>query len=267
MGDKEARRWAVVAFLAVTLLPRSAEAHAPMGVAGLGKAVALVIGIGALSLSIVLGALSWATVLKPPKSAGWVFGRGFLGISAVIAFAVGGLGLAMGLELWLGPTSGVALGIVATLVMAFMATEFVIAGVLYLRSNAQPVLKKILAIGSFAFGVVFGLGALVIVVAGLIDLATPGPKLSVEVRGYQKGCADGDGSDCNMLGLRYRAGEGGLPRDPAKAAEAFQRSCDLGTPIGCRNLAGMYRKGQGVPKSEARAAELDERREALEDGS
>ncbi len=112
-------------------------AHGAMGLQGMGEAELLAIGIAALVLSAVLGALSWLTVLRPPSQVGWIFGRGFLGMSAIVAFAIGGLGVSIGLELWLQHTPDWVLVLLLTLVTLFLAIEFFVAATLYRRSNAQ----------------------------------------------------------------------------------------------------------------------------------
>lgn len=71
------------------------------------------------------------TALRPPKSVGWVFGRGFLGVSAVIAFAIAIMGVGIGSELWLEHAAPALLGVLAVGVPGFLATEFFIGGTLY----------------------------------------------------------------------------------------------------------------------------------------
>jgi hypothetical protein len=84
------------------------------------------------------------------------------------------------------------------------------------------------------------------------------------VREYEKGCAKGNGSDCNMLGLRRQHGARGIPPDPKGAEAAFKKACDLGAAIGCTNVASMYSKGGGVPKDEALAKQYWDRSSELE---
>jgi len=245
------------------LLATPASANSATGLKGLADAAALAIGIAALALSAVLGTLSWVTVLRPPSGVGGIFGRGFLGVSAVIAFAIGGLGVALGLELWFARTPGWVLVLLGVLVMAFLAIEFLIAATLYRRSGARrpSVLAKLLAAASYALAALSVLGAGLVVLVGLISALDDGP--SSQVRRYQTGCEAGDGSDCNMLGLRYQTGDPGLPKNPTRAATAFRKSCDLGTATGCKNLAALYRSGDGVPIDLELAEKYERRYEAL----
>lgn len=225
------------------------------GLEGPGDAFALIIGVACLLLSAVLGAMSWTTALRPPTAVGWIFGRGFLAISAIVAFGIGGLFFAMSLELWVRRTPDWVVVLVFVLIAAFLAIEFVIAGVLYRRSNAhRPSLSaKLLAIASFGIGGVFSLGTLLLLSLFAFTAFVPedekGP--TSQVRGYQRGCEERSASDCNMLGLRYQTGDRGLPKDPEKALRTFEKACELGASIGCRNAAAMCSEGNGIPKDPA----------------
>lgn len=53
---------------------------------------------------------------------------------------------------------------------------------------------------------------------------------------YDKGCTAGSSDACSALGMLYHSGRGGAPQDPAKAAAALQRSCDLGDRIACHQV-------------------------------
>lgn len=52
---------------------------------------------------------------------------------------------------------------------------------------------------------------------------------------------------CVNLGILYQSGEG-MPRDEAKAAELFDKACDDGHAIGCSNAGSAYMGGRGVRK-------------------
>lgn len=60
-----------------------------------------------------------------------------------------------------------------------------------------------------------------------------------------RGCAAKEADACFKLGTSHRRGFGGLP-DYKKAAEAFRKSCTLGSGAGCASLAYLYNYGRGV---------------------
>ncbi len=252
---------ALLGFVLATLPAAPAYADG-MGLKGLGEFLWLAIGVVALALGALLGALSWFKVFRPPQTTAGVLGRGFVGVSAVVAFSIGVIGVVVGFDLetpW-------ALGALAVMVV-FMAAEFYIAAILYFRVHRArgSGMARFLAFASCAIGGLFVLGALLIGGVGLLTALDPDPAgPNGEVRGYQKGCAANDGSDCNMLGLRYEYGEGGLKRDATRAAESFRKACDLGTAIGCRNLADLYDDGKGVPRNAKLAKQYRDRYKELE---
>ncbi len=255
-------------FFSLLLVSEAAHANSAMGLKGIGEAIALMIGICALVLSALLGAAAWVSALKPPSAVGWIFGRGFLGVSAVIAFAIGGFFTAIGMSLWFRKGTPVFLLVVGVLALVFMAVEFFIAGTLYRRAGRRGTSKLAtpFAFVSHVVAVVLAVAACVLLVSGAsahLFPAPPGP--SPDVRRYKKGCDENRGSDCNMLGLRHQSGGAG-PRDPARAAVLFRKSCDLGTPIGCSNLSKLYSKGDGVPRDETLAKEYADRFDELRRG-
>lgn len=67
-------------------------------------------------------------------------------------------------------------------------------------------------------------------------------------------CAKGFPNGCYNLGVRYRVGDGPLKVDLARAAELFEKACQLGHAYGCNDLGTLYLKGTGVPQSKTRAA-------------
>lgn len=63
----------------------------------------------------------------------------------------------------------------------------------------------------------------------------------------QAGCAAASADSCNSLGFAHYLGRG-TTWDVAKAAEYYQKSCDLGSVGGCANSAEVYEYGIGVPR-------------------
>jgi eukaryotic-like serine/threonine-protein kinase len=64
----------------------------------------------------------------------------------------------------------------------------------------------------------------------------------------------GDPAAQNALGVKYAAGEDGLPRDDVKAVEWYQKSADQGFARGETNLGDMYLYGRGgLDRSPAQA--------------
>ncbi len=224
MRDPKRLGLTVLGFVAISLSAAPAYADAT-GLKSLGELFAIMIGIVALALGVLLGALAWFKVLRPPKSAAGVFGRGFAGVSAALAFAIGVMAFALGFDV---KAPLMIVGFV--LVVVVMASEFVIAGVLYDRVHrARPsTVARWLAFASFAIGGLFVLAAQLVVTVSLLMLAFPSTSNypNGEVRRYQKGCAADNSSDCNMLGLRYQAGDG-VPKDEALARKYFERSAQL----------------------------------------
>ncbi len=259
---------ALTAFLVASLAASTASAHGPMGMQGLAEGIFLFMGVALLLVSAALGIGSWVTALRPPSSVGGVFGRGFLGVSAVLAFGVAALFILIGVSSsWKGklPMFGLLAAVVLTTL--FLVVEFAIAGALYTRSNRhrQSTLAKLLAGASYTLAGLCACAGFAVLLFGAIvaNIDESKPRLTSETRRYIKGCEANNASDCNMLGLRYRSGGSGLPPDSKKAADAFQKACDLGAAIGCRNLAPLYAKGDGVQKDPVRAAQLREREKQL----
>lgn len=71
---------------------------------------------------------------------------------------------------------------------------------------------------------------------------------------YQKGCNLGDAGACYELGRAFMAGLG-VPQDQERSMAAWRRSCELFKGIGCNALAAAYR----LRGDEATARELDRR--------
>ena len=71
----------------------------------------------------------------------------------------------------------------------------------------------------------------------------------------QKACDARNTAACNNLAIIYSENRKGVARDYAKAAQLYQRACDIGAD-GCGNLASMYQSGEGVAKDEVKAVQL-----------
>lgn len=147
------------AFFAVALvcLPANASHEGGAG----AQIFAILFGFIALVASVVLGALSWATVFRPPKTVGWIFGRGFLGVSAIVTFAIGGLLLIIGFGSAAGGVPGWGVALFVGSVMLFFAIECYIAATLYHRSNTHQKSRAARALSAVSY-----------VLAGLFSLAT-----------------------------------------------------------------------------------------------
>ncbi|MEW6254561.1 MAG: tetratricopeptide repeat protein [Pseudomonadota bacterium] len=66
----------------------------------------------------------------------------------------------------------------------------------------------------------------------------------------------GHGRAQNNIGACFAEGLGGLNRDPALAERWLSLSAAASDPVGQRNLAALYFKGEGVAQDYGRAAEL-----------
>lgn len=79
---------------------------------------------------------------------------------------------------------------------------------------------------------------------------------------FDRACASDFPVACYELGNLYRAGDETSPPSPVRATEAYRRGCDgvsSGAVLSCRELAGCYRDGAGVPQDGSRAIALYER--------
>eukprot|EP00939_MAST-03C_sp_MAST-3C-sp1_P001109 g1109.t1 len=64
-------------------------------------------------------------------------------------------------------------------------------------------------------------------------------------------CARGDPESCHALGVSRLLGKSdSRKRDPKGAIRAFREACDRGFGPSCHNIAVMYRKGDGVERSD-----------------
>lgn len=235
-----------------------AYAHGDMAAKGLAELFMLAIGGLFLVVSLVLGVVAWRMTAKGPTSTGAVFRAGLVGVLALVAFAVAGLGAAMGSEAVFNHTPA-AFGALLGVVPALFAAQFWVSARLYRRVGARSLCvgSTVLAVGCLVLAALSGLIV-------FVDTVVPASeRTSSEVRAYRTGCERNDGSDCNMLGLRLRTGDG-TPRDAVGATKAFERACELKASIGCRNLSDMLNSGDGVPRDEAAARRWLERYTALD---
>lgn len=77
-------------------------------------------------------------------------------------------------------------------------------------------------------------------------------------------CAEGMPLGCYNLGARIAVGDGPLDPSPEMAVRLFARACNLGLAHGCNDLGDHFRRGEGVPQSNARAAEAYRRALAID---
>ncbi len=62
---------------------------------------------------------------------------------------------------------------------------------------------------------------------------------------FRTACESGGPEGCNMLGIMYASGEGGLSTDIVRARQLYLRACSEGWAWGCYNLAKRMRDGEG----------------------
>jgi TPR repeat protein len=70
----------------------------------------------------------------------------------------------------------------------------------------------------------------------------------------EQACTRKDGESCFILASLYHAGQG-VPKSEAHAADLYRASCENRWWRGCGRLAESYRRGQGVPVDLAKAIE------------
>jgi TPR repeat protein len=69
-------------------------------------------------------------------------------------------------------------------------------------------------------------------------------------------CLLGQADDCYELGLSYYVGRESFPQDRVRAAQAYERACNLGDTRACNNLGDALAYGEGMGRDVTRAAEL-----------
>ncbi len=62
---------------------------------------------------------------------------------------------------------------------------------------------------------------------------------------YEKGCELKEGAACNNLGVLYESGQG-VKQNFSKAAEYYKKGCELKEGKACNNLGVLYKNGQGI---------------------
>jgi TPR repeat protein len=72
---------------------------------------------------------------------------------------------------------------------------------------------------------------------------------------YERGCDLGDARACNNLGDALAYGEG-VERDVARSEAMFDKACRLGEALGCANSGYMFEHGEGVQRDRPRARAL-----------
>jgi TPR repeat protein len=73
---------------------------------------------------------------------------------------------------------------------------------------------------------------------------------------FQEAAGDRIATAQLWLGIIYHGGGEGVPKSNARAAEMFQKAADQGLTTAYEQLGKCYEKGEGVPQSFTRAAEL-----------
>lgn len=170
LGSYPSHRLAALATVgAVVACPSVALANSAMGAAAAVQILAFLIAPFALILSFVLGLLAVKTALRPPSAVGWIFARGFLGVSAVLAFAIGVMLLALALSDTLKQATGLVFGGLFAVALGILAAEFAVAGKLYGRVHADRKSKLALVFGiaSFVIAGVFALLAFLVLLVTL----------------------------------------------------------------------------------------------------
>ena len=92
----------------------------------------------------------------------------------------------------------------------------------------------------------------------LADLLSEGRHVDRDLVGaaswYGRLAKKGDAYSTLMLAALHLRGDGGLARDPKRAAELVRIAAKLGSAHAARMLAALYLEGQGVEKNQAKAA-------------
>lgn len=81
------------------------------------------------------------------------------------------------------------------------------------------------------------------------------------LRLLEQGCQDASASACLVLAELHHLGYRSVQRTETRAAELYQRACDLGDPLGCRVTASRFRAAKNVEKADElrdRALKYDE---------
>jgi TPR repeat protein len=73
------------------------------------------------------------------------------------------------------------------------------------------------------------------------------PPVCTDADVCEKRCASGDREGC------FERGNSLVGHDDSAAAQAFERACDLGLPLGCAHAGRMFEFAHGVAKDDAKA--------------
>jgi TPR repeat protein len=71
---------------------------------------------------------------------------------------------------------------------------------------------------------------------------------------YQRACDLHDPRGCNNLAVMYEKGDG-RSRDLGRALTLYQDACAIDHALACRNVGRLYRDGVGASPDEAKASE------------
>lgn len=80
---------------------------------------------------------------------------------------------------------------------------------------------------------------------------------------YTKACDGNFAPSCFNLSVMYLQGAPGVPKDMSQALKYSLKGCELGHVWACANASRMYKLGDGVEKSDAKAEELKNRAKQL----
>ncbi len=86
---------------------------------------------------------------------------------------------------------------------------------------------------------------------------TPTKDLAAAAQSFDRACRHGLLAGCRELAALHRRGDG-VTKDPGKALELLDRACDQDDGESCVLAARMHQDGDGVPKDEPRAGTLFE---------
>ncbi len=82
------------------------------------------------------------------------------------------------------------------------------------------------------------------------------PSAPPKARALADACEKGEATSCLALGVAYSDAALGLPHDETRAADFYERACDLRDIRNCNNLTVMFEKEQGRPVDAKRAFQL-----------
>lgn len=227
--------------LVVFAVGGDAQANGATGLGGMAYIFFGLVALVALLVSALLAVAGWVTAIRGPTSVGGIFGRGFLGVSAVFCFGIGAAALAGALDLYSAGSPDFVGPLLEIMVLVFLAFEFVIGATLYGRAHARApsTMARVLSLICYGVAGLLILGAFGVAAMALFGPEPPDPD-DIPIEDYRAGCESGNGHDCDLLGLRLQEGTGTRAPDEDAAAAAFRRGCDLGASMACLDAAGYY---------------------------